>query len=237
LGSYSTKPGAANCSQCTAGTYSETIGSSSQDDCLDCAAQAGSSLYSACETINTSQAIDLVVSNLYDIVFSFQLNANVDIPMRHKIRNTIAEQLNINVEMVGLLQMKETTNVVRRLLSIYASFTISSTSQYASQKAELFLSVEQLNAVLHAASNGTLTATALVVSRGYEPKQENKHKQPEHNLFVSDLMSLFAVVFGLILVISFVYFVVQKTKRVNFAQQNTKSSDSHLWTKIYMPKH
>jgi len=114
----------------------------------------------------------LPLSHSYDSVFSFDLHGNVDDVMKQIIRNETARNLNIEHRMVGLLQIASRPSV-RRLLSLTASSTITTTSLQESKRIETSLSLDVLNTILGTASGGTVTATNLVISRSYNTFTED----------------------------------------------------------------
>jgi len=114
------------------------------------------------------------MSELYQSIFSFQIDGNVDDTMKQIIRNETARNLNIELRMVGLLQITSRPSA-RRLLSFTASFTITAVSMEESKLIEKNLSIDNLNTILSTASGGTITATNLVISRSYDtPKEDTK---------------------------------------------------------------
>ena len=116
----------------------------------------------------------LPMSELYQSVFSFQINSNVDDTMKQIIRNETVRKLKIELRMVGLLQITSRPSA-RRLLSFTASFTITAVSLQESKLIETHLSIDNLNNILSTASGGTITATDLVISRLYDtPKKDTK---------------------------------------------------------------
>jgi len=116
----------------------------------------------------------LPMSELYQSIFSFQIDGNVDDTMKQIIRIETARNLNIELRMVGLLQVTSRPSA-RRLLSFTASFTITAVSIEESKLIEKNLSIDNLNTILSTASGGTITATNLVISRSYDtPKEDTK---------------------------------------------------------------
>jgi len=94
--------------------------------------------------------------------------------MKQIIRNETARNLNIELRMVGLLQITSRPSA-RRLLSFTASFTITAVSMEESKLIEKNPSIDNLNTILSTASGGTITATNLVISRSYDmPKEDTK---------------------------------------------------------------
>ena len=116
----------------------------------------------------------LPMSELYQSIFSFQIDGNVDDTMKQIIRIETARNLNIKLRMVGLLQITSRPSA-RRLLSFTASFTITAVSMEESKLIEKNPSIDNLNTILSTASGGTITATNLVISRSYDtPKKTLK---------------------------------------------------------------
>jgi len=153
---------------------------------------------------------------LYDILFSFRMSGNVDIQTKYSIRNETALYLNTDMEMVGLLQTENYLDSA----SIQASFMVSSFSKDASRQVESSLTLETINRVLRRATNGTITAINLVVSRKYaEVESGNK------NTIVGDLMGSLAGVFGFIFLVTVIYIIVNRKKVEKSPKTLAASSD------------
>jgi len=153
---------------------------------------------------------------LYDILFSFRMSGNVDIQTKYSIRNETALYLNTDMEMVGLLQTENYLDSA----SIQASFMVSSFSKDASRQVESSLTLETINRVLRRATNGTITAINLVVSRKYaEVESGNK------NTTVGDLMGSLAGVFGFIFLVTVIYIIVNRKKVEKSPKTLAASSD------------
>jgi len=208
------------CTSCVMGSYSPLSGATS---CLLCAerntTQAVSFAYPGCEMTlpvtteitSTTSIVPVPITTptneisvvLYDILFSFRMSGNADTQTKYGIRNETAVYLNTSIEMVGLLQ---TENYFDAAI-IRASFVVSSFSKYASRQVESSLTVQTLNRVLSRVTNGTITATNLVVSRKYAEDESSKQ-----NTVVRDLMGSLAGVFGFVFIVIVVYIIVNRNK-------------------------
>jgi len=163
------------------------------------------------EVVNTTRIMPFPVTTptneitvmIYDVLFSFHISRNVDIHTKYSIRNETAVHLNTNIEMVGLLQTENYLDPAR----IRASFMVSSFSQDASRQIESILNVETLNSVLMRATNGTITAMNLVVSRKYAKEESSKH-----NTLLVDFMGSLAGVFCFIFIVIVIYIIVNRHK-------------------------
>ena len=221
------------CTSCVMGSYSPLSGATS---CLLCAerntTQAVSFAYPGCEMTlpvtteitSTTSIVPVPITTptneisvvLYDILFSFRMSGNVDAQTKYGIRNETAVYLNTSIEMVGLLQ---TENYFDAAI-IRASFVVSSFSKYASRQVESSLTLETINRVLRRATNGTITAINLVVSRKYaEVESGNK------NTTVGDLMGSLAGVFGFIFLVTVIYIIVNRKKVEKSPKTLAASSD------------
>jgi len=172
-------------------------------------------------TTPTSEITVLVVSKFYDILFSFHVSGNVDTQTKYSIRNETALYLNTNIEMVGLLQTENYSNSESRLLSIDASFTVSSVSYNASKQIESRLTVETLNEVLRRATNGTITASNLIVSMKYAEKADTKQ-----NTLARDLIGSLAGVLGFGILVIVIYVIVQKMKHRKTIEKSSKTDST-----------
>jgi len=221
------------CIACAMGSYSASSGATT---CLLCAdinpTQAVSFPYSGCEMtlpvtteiVSTTSTMPVPMTTpttgitvvLYDILFSFRMSGNVDIQTKYSIRNETALYLNTDMEMVGLLQTENYLDSA----SIQASFMVSSFSKDASRQVESSLTLETINRVLRRATNGTITAINLVVSRKYaEVESGNK------NTIVGDLMGSLAGVFGFIFLVTVIYIIVNRKKVEKSPKTLAASSD------------
>jgi len=223
FGKFSSNIGARTvktCTSCAMGSYSQISGATT---CLLCADRNQSEAvyfsYSGCEmtlsvtteVVNTTRIMPFPVTTptneitvmIYDVLFSFHISRNVDIHTKYSIRNETAVHLNTNIEMVGLLQTENYLDPAR----IRASFMVSSFSQDASRQIESILNVETLNSVLMRATNGTITAMNLVVSRKYAKEESSKH-----NTLLVDFMGSLAGVFCFIFIVIVIYIIVNRHK-------------------------
>ena len=103
---------------------------------------------------------------MYETVISFTLNidiANLTIQLKNNIRNETSKQMNIDISRIGLLDIAESVNKMRRLMSIQVSYTITSTELSETKTIESSISLEKLNSILSTASNNTLLATDIQI--------------------------------------------------------------------------
>ena len=147
---------------------------------------------------------------MYEILFYFDMSENVDIAMKHNIRNNISHVLTIDASTIGLMQ----TDIVVQFASTSAFFTITSVSQDASKKIERGFTLEKLDTVLQRASGKKIYAQHLVYYINYVSDKD--HTNDNLKWYLLGIAIFFAVIFSL-------YFIFQTFNNKKFDLNSNKS--------------
>jgi len=210
-GTYSSLSGMSSCTNCPVKTYAP----SNSTSLSSCVCSVGYSkdnrdLCVACAVGKHKEHVGNSACEIKPFVFvttvSFELDVGsvfISNEMKVNIRLETSKQMQIDISRIGLLQTDQAQNRRRNLLSVKASFNITSSSQAESLKIEKDVSLDRLQSILSVNFNGTMSITNLYILTVHENVPQKVDGGMNSVVIISIISSIVFVVIVFVLIVCY----------------------------------